>query len=77
MTRRITSAVTVLLASVSFASLGVTQQVVAPKSASEIAGTPPGTIMTKDYVAMVGRLAYVWGWPLVNNLNRPCGREPA
>ncbi|MFZ0065932.1 MAG: DUF1254 domain-containing protein [Pseudolabrys sp.] len=70
MTRRITTAVTVLLASVSFASLGVAQQVVAPKSASEIAGTPPGTIMAKDYVAMVGRLAYVWGWPLVNNLNR-------
>ena len=26
--------------------------------------------MTKEYVAMVGRLAYVWGWPLVNNRNR-------
>ena len=70
MTRHITTAVAVLMASVSFDSLAVAQQVVAPKSASEIAGTPPGTIMAKDYVAMVGRLAYVWGWPLVNNLNR-------
>jgi hypothetical protein len=70
MTNRITTAVSVLLASVSFVSLGVAQQAVEPKSASEIAGTPTGTIMTKDYVAMVGRLAYVWGWPLVNNLNR-------
>jgi len=67
MTSRITAAVTLLLASVSFPSLGVAQQVVQPKSASEIAGTPPGTIVTRDYVAMVGRLAYVWGWPLVNN----------
>src|SRR5690349_9282215 len=46
------------------------QQVPQPKSAADISGTPPGTVMTKEYVAMVGRFAYVWGWPLVNNLNR-------
>lgn len=51
-------------------SVGEAQQVVAPKSASEIAGTPSGTVMPKPYVEMVGRFAYVWGWPLVNNLNR-------
>jgi len=26
--------------------------------------------MPKTYVEMVGRLAYIWGWPLVNHLNR-------
>ena len=26
--------------------------------------------MTKAYVQMVGRMAYVWGWPLVNFSNR-------
>jgi hypothetical protein len=26
--------------------------------------------MTKEYVETVGRLAYVWGWPLVNHYNR-------
>jgi hypothetical protein len=26
--------------------------------------------MTKEYVQMVGRMAYFWGWPLVNNANR-------
>ncbi|MGB7285189.1 MAG: DUF1254 domain-containing protein [Candidatus Acidiferrum sp.] len=26
--------------------------------------------MTKPFVETVGRLAYLWGWPLVNNLNR-------
>lgn len=46
------------------------QQVPVPRAASEVLGTPPGTVMTKEYVATVARLAYVWGWPLVNNLNR-------
>lgn len=26
--------------------------------------------MTKAYVRMVGRMAYLWGWELVNNENR-------
>jgi hypothetical protein len=26
--------------------------------------------MTTTYVQMVGRIAYVWGWPLVNMANR-------
>ncbi|MFM0167676.1 DUF1254 domain-containing protein [Paraburkholderia sediminicola] len=39
-------------------------------SAAQIIGTPPGTVTTKEYVATVGRLAYLWGWPLVNNFNR-------
>ena len=46
------------------------QQVPKPESPSEVKSTPPGTVMTKAYVEMVGRLAYVFGWPLVNNLNR-------
>ena len=33
------------------------QQVPAPKSAADVPGTPPGTIMTKDYVVMVARAA--------------------
>lgn len=41
-----------------------------PPSATSIKGTPPGTVMTKEYVATVGRLAYIWGWPLVNNTHR-------
>ena len=55
-----------------FSSVALTkaQQVPQPKSASEVPGTPEGTVMTKEYVQMVGRLAYVWGWPLVNQLNR-------
>ncbi len=41
-----------------------------PKPGGQIAGTPAGTVMTPEYVATIARFAYVWGWPLVNNLNR-------
>jgi hypothetical protein len=69
-----------LLAAISLIALAVAttghaQQVAAPKSAADVKGTPPGTVMTKEYVAMVGRMAYVWGWPLVNNLNRALAVE--
>ncbi len=48
----------------------VVQRTVPPKSAGEISGTPAGTVMIREYIETVGRLAYIWGWPLVNNLNR-------
>ena len=59
-----------LLAASSLVGRAGAQQVPAPKSGSDVPGTPPGTVMTKDYVAMVGRAAYVWGWPMVNQINR-------
>src|SRR5271154_4868504 len=46
-----------------------------PLKTSETSGTPAGTVMTPEYVATVGRLAYIWGWPLVNNLNRAMAVE--
>jgi hypothetical protein len=59
-----------LLAMASVATIAEAQQVPSPTKPAEVPGTPPGTIMTKEYVQLVGRLAYFWGWPLVNNLNR-------
>src|SRR5215831_16521012 len=41
-----------------------------PKLAGDIAGTPAGTVMTPAYIATIGRMAYIWGWPIVNHLNR-------
>ena len=35
-----------------------------------IPGPVAGARMTEDYVRSVGRLAYLWGWPLVNMHNR-------
>jgi len=45
------------------------------KPAKEIAGTPPRTVMTSAYVETVGRLAYIWAWPLVNGHNRAAAFE--
>ena len=32
-----------------------------------------GAIMHKEYVKTIGRMAYVWGWPMVNSFNRRAG----
>jgi hypothetical protein len=40
--------------------------------ATAIAGTSAATIRTRQYAATFA-FAYVWGWPLVNNLNRSFG----
>jgi hypothetical protein len=41
-----------------------------PAIAAQVGGPAPGTAMSREYVQMVGRMAYVWGWPLVNMGNR-------
>jgi hypothetical protein len=51
-------------------SASQTQQVLVPKNAAEIPGPLPGTRITEEYVRMVGRDAYFWGWPMVNLYNR-------
>ena len=40
--------------------------------ATSTAVTPPatGVIMQPAYAKTIGRMAYVWGWPLVNMINR-------
>lgn len=40
------------------------QQVPIPQTAAEVPGPALGP-MTTAYVQMVGRMAYLWGWPLV------------
>ena len=39
-------------------------------SRTRLAGPVAGTRLTAEYVAQLGRLAYLWGWPLVNMHNR-------
>src|SRR5262245_42356728 len=46
------------------------QQIPLPTSPGQVPGPASGTAMTKAYVELVGRMAYVWGWPLVNSHNR-------
>jgi hypothetical protein len=38
------------------------RQVLIPTTAAEVPSPAPGTAMTKEYVHMVGRMAYLWGW---------------
>jgi hypothetical protein len=68
--REVMAAGGALLAATGVANLAQAQQVPPPRSPAEVPGMPSGTIMTKEFVAMVGRLAYVWGWPMVNQINR-------
>src|SRR5260370_3641627 len=46
------------------------QQVPIPTTATQVPGPPTGTAMTTAYVQSVARIAYLWGWPLVNSTNR-------
>jgi hypothetical protein len=41
-----------------------------PTSVSEVTQPVSGATMHEEYVKTVGRMAYVWGWTLVNNFNR-------
>jgi hypothetical protein len=68
--RDVMAGASMLLAAATTSRLAGAQQVPAPRTAADVAGTPRGTIMPTDYVVMVARTAYLWGWPLVNQLNR-------
>jgi hypothetical protein len=46
------------------------QQFPIPTTAAQVPGPAAGNTMTKEYVQMVGRMAYFWGWPLMSNANR-------
>jgi hypothetical protein len=61
---------TIIVALAMLAGSTQAQQVPFPQTAAEVLGPVPGTAMTKAYVQMVGRMAYLWGWALVDNANR-------
>jgi hypothetical protein len=46
------------------------QQVLIPTTAAQVPGPASCTAVTTAYVQSVGRMAYLWGWPLVNMANR-------
>ena len=45
-------------------------QVPIPTTPGEVPGPVPGNTMTKAYVQFIGRMAYVWGYAMVNAHNR-------
>jgi hypothetical protein len=46
------------------------QQIPFPQAAAEVPKPVPGTAMTMEFVRMVGRTSYFWGYPLVATINR-------
>ena len=48
----------------------VAQQTSFPASASEVTTPVTGAVIHEEYVKTIGRMAYVWGWPMVNCFNR-------
>jgi len=45
-------------------------QVAGPKTAADVTAPATGVGMHPDYAKAVGRMAYIWGWPIVNQINR-------
>jgi hypothetical protein len=45
-------------------------QVTAPRSSADVPQPVAGAPISPEYVSAVGRMAYLWGWPLVNMHNR-------
>jgi len=52
------------------ASSAMAQQVPPPKTPIEVAQPSNDVIMQPEYAAAIARTAYIWGWPMVNMLNR-------
>jgi hypothetical protein len=46
------------------------QQVPAPKTPADLMQPSNDVIMQPEYAAAIARTAYIWGWPMVNVLNR-------
>ena len=46
------------------------QQVPAPKSAADVTAPADGVTMNPEYARSVAKSAYIWGWPMVNQMNR-------
>jgi hypothetical protein len=49
---------------------GVAQQVPIPQHASELTQPVAGVAMPSAYAKSIARMAYIWGWPMVNQTNR-------
>jgi len=46
------------------------QQVPMPQTAADVTPAATGMVMHPEYAKTLGRMAYVWGWPMVNQFNR-------
>src|SRR5215510_7259248 len=45
-------------------------QVPAPSKSADVPVVATGVVMHEEYARTIARTAYVWGWPMVNMINR-------
>jgi hypothetical protein len=50
--------------------MATTAEVPVPREASAVTAAATGVIMQPEYAKAIGRMAYIWGWPIVNQMNR-------
>jgi hypothetical protein len=66
-----TKLITVTLAVGLLAPAGlVAQQVTIATKPSDVTSAATGVLMHPEYAQAIGRVAYLWGWPMVNQMNR-------
>ncbi len=46
------------------------QQVPIATKPADVTSAAHGVIMHSEYAKTIGRMVYVWGWPMVNQMNR-------
>ena len=61
---------TLAIALVSHIAAAAEGQVAFPNTPAEVTQPAVGVVMTPAYAKTVARWAYVWGWPIVNMMNR-------
>lgn len=62
-----------MLAMIAVAGPVNAQQTPFPETAADVPTPVSGAVMHPEYVKTIGRMAYVWGWPIVNSFNRRAG----
>ena len=70
-----------ILASTLLGVLAITslqaQQVPIPTTAAQVPAPVAGSIMTKEYIQSIGRMAYLFAWPIVNAAHRNAAMSQA
>ena len=69
-TTRIRSVLIALLIVAIASTATQAQQVSAPQKPGDVTPAASGVLMHSEYVKTLGRMAYVWGWPIINQFNR-------
>lgn len=65
-----TTIITAILFALTLPAAAFAQQVKLPQSAADVTVPATGVDMHPEYAKAIGRMAYIWGWPMVNQMNR-------